>query len=56
VPAPALSALRGANARTAKYVRGMYAARVRGRVPEDVEDALESRGIKYRPRDQTEQD
>ena len=40
----------------AKYVRGMYAVRVKGRVPEDVEAELESRGIKYRPRDQTDQD
>ncbi|KAJ3719115.1 transcription initiation protein spt4 [Lentinula guzmanii] len=42
--------------RTAKYARGMYAARVKGRVPEDVEAELDSRGIKYRPRDQSEQD
>jgi len=42
--------------RTSKYVRGMYAVRVKGRVPEDVEAELESRGIKYRPRDQTDQD
>lgn len=42
--------------RTSKYVRGMYAVRVKGRVPEDVEAELESRGIKYRPRDQTEMD
>ena len=41
---------------TAKYVRGMYAVRVKGRIPEDVEAELESRGIKYRPRDQTDQD
>lgn len=34
----------------------MYAVRVRGRVPDDVEAELESRGIKYRPRDQTEMD
>ena len=40
----------------AKYVRGMYAVRVKGRVPEDVETELENRGIKYRPRDQTDQD
>lgn len=40
----------------AKYVRGMYAVRVKGRIPEDVEAELESRGIKYRPRDQTDQD
>ncbi|KAF8876244.1 hypothetical protein BD779DRAFT_1449593 [Infundibulicybe gibba] len=36
--------------------RGMYAVRVRGRIPEDVEAELNSRGIKYRPRDQTDQD
>ncbi|ETW84402.1 hypothetical protein HETIRDRAFT_123985 [Heterobasidion irregulare TC 32-1] len=42
--------------RTSKYVRGIYAVRVKGRIPEDVEAELESRGIKYRPRDQTEQD
>jgi transcription elongation factor SPT4 len=40
----------------AKYVRGMYAVRVKGRIPEDVEAELYSRGIKYRPRDQTDQD
>ncbi|CCM03580.1 uncharacterized protein FIBRA_05717 [Fibroporia radiculosa] len=42
--------------RTSKYVRGMYAVRVKGRIPDDVEAELESRGIKYRPRDQSEQD
>ncbi|KAG5716143.1 hypothetical protein E4T56_gene10931 [Termitomyces sp. T112] len=42
--------------RTAKYVRGMYAVRVKGRIPEDVEQELDIRGIKYRPRDQTDQD
>lgn len=41
---------------SAKYVRGMYAVRVTGRVPEDVELELERRNIKYRPRDQTDQD
>jgi transcription elongation factor SPT4 len=40
----------------AKYVPGMYAVRVKGRIPEDVETELESRGIKYRPRDQIDQD
>lgn len=40
----------------AKYVRGMYAVRVSGRIPEDVEMELERRNIKYRPRDQTDQD
>jgi len=42
--------------RTSKYVRGMYAVSVKGHVPEDVEAELESRGIKYRPRDQTDED
>ncbi|CAE6465973.1 unnamed protein product [Rhizoctonia solani] len=40
--------------RTHKYVKGMYAVRVSGRVPEDVIDDLHSRGITYRPRDQLE--
>ncbi|TFK25065.1 transcription initiation protein spt4 [Coprinopsis marcescibilis] len=42
--------------RTSQKVRGIYAVRVRGRVPEDVEAELQDRGLKYRPRDQTEQD
>jgi len=42
--------------RTSGNVRGMYAVRVKGRVPEDVEAELESRGIKYRPRDQADID
>ncbi|GBE78949.1 Transcription elongation factor spt4 [Sparassis crispa] len=42
--------------RVSKYARGMYAARVKGRIPDDVEAELESRGIKYRPRDQTDLD
>ena len=47
---------RCSNRRVAGNVRGMYAVRVKGRVPEDVEAELESRGIKYRPRDQTDID
>ncbi|KAF8258533.1 transcription initiation protein spt4 [Lactarius quietus] len=42
--------------RTNKYVRGVYAITVKGRIPEDVEQDLDSQGIKYRPRDQTEVD
>ncbi|PPQ63962.1 hypothetical protein CVT24_009085 [Panaeolus cyanescens] len=42
--------------RVANKARGMYAVRVLGRIPEDVENELERRGIKYRPRDQTDQD
>ena len=41
---------------SAKYVKGMYAVRVKGRVPDDVEGELESRNIRYRPRDGTDQD
>lgn len=40
----------------AKYARGMYAVRVKGRIPEDIELELEARGIRYRQRDQTDQD
>jgi len=47
---------RCSDCRVAGNVRGMYAVRVKGRVPEDVEAELESRGIKYRPRDQTDID
>lgn len=39
------------SALVAKYVRGMYAIRVVGRVPEDVEEELAGRGMTYRPRD-----
>ncbi len=39
-----------------KYVRGVYAITVKGRIPDDVEQELESQNIKYRPRDQTEVD
>lgn len=39
-----------------KYVRGVYAITVKGRIPEDVEQELEVQGVKYRPRDQTEVD
>ncbi|TEB36007.1 transcription initiation protein spt4 [Coprinellus micaceus] len=42
--------------RTSKYARGMYAVRVKGRIPEDIEADLENRGIRYRQRDQTDQD
>lgn len=38
---------------SAKYVRGMYAARVAGRIPEDVEDDITAQGFSYRPRDET---
>ena len=44
------------SALSAKYVRGMYAVRVKGRIPEDVLAELESRGFKYSSRDQSDQD
>ncbi|CAO3701091.1 unnamed protein product [Rhizopus microsporus] len=34
-----------------KFTRGLYAIRVYGRIPEDVEDDLARRGIPYKPRD-----
>lgn len=34
-----------------KFQKGVYAIVVYGRVPEDVEDDLERRGVTYRPRD-----
>ena len=37
----------------AKYVRGMYAARVVGRIPEEIDDDIKSRGMTYRSRDET---
>ncbi|KAI8349870.1 Spt4/RpoE2 zinc finger-domain-containing protein [Mortierella sp. GBAus27b] len=33
-----------------KFEKGIYAVQVQGRLPEDIEDDLESKGIKYRPR------
>lgn len=37
--------------RGSKFVAGMYAARVQGRLPDDIVDELEAQGIEYRPRD-----
>ncbi|CDH56637.1 transcription initiation protein spt4 [Lichtheimia corymbifera JMRC:FSU:9682] len=37
--------------RVDKFTRGVYAIRVYGRIPEDIEDDLERRGVIYRPRD-----
>ncbi|KAJ1659918.1 transcription elongation factor spt4 [Dispira simplex] len=39
-----------------KYTKGLYAAQVTGRIPEDVEMELDRRGIVYRPRDGTVDD
>ncbi|RSH81192.1 transcription elongation factor spt4 [Apiotrichum porosum] len=38
-----------------KKKRGLYAVRVTGRPPQDVIDAIESRGGVYRPRDAVEE-
>ncbi|KAG2190960.1 hypothetical protein INT46_004255 [Mucor plumbeus] len=37
--------------RVDKFQKGVYAIVVYGRVPEDVEDELDRRGVTYRPRD-----
>ncbi|KAJ1926760.1 transcription elongation factor spt4 [Tieghemiomyces parasiticus] len=42
--------------RIEKYAKGLYAAQVSGRIPEDIEMELERRGITYRPRDGTVKD
>ncbi|GAB5586866.1 transcription elongation factor spt4 [Umbelopsis nana] len=39
-----------------KFTRGIYAVRVSGRIPDDVEDELDRRGITYRPRDGSARD
>jgi transcription elongation factor SPT4 len=33
-----------------KFEKGIYAVQVQGRLPEDIEEELESKGFKYRPR------
>jgi len=42
--------------RVSNYVRGIYAARVSGPLPDDVADELAARDITYRPRDQNTDD
>ncbi|KAI8817542.1 Spt4/RpoE2 zinc finger-domain-containing protein [Fimicolochytrium jonesii] len=37
--------------RTDKFTKGMYAIRIAGQLPEDMQSMLFQRGIKYRPRD-----
>jgi transcription elongation factor SPT4 len=39
-----------------KFAQGMYAIKVSGRLPVDIEEELEERGIRYRPRDGSAQD
>ncbi|KIY72561.1 transcription initiation protein spt4 [Cylindrobasidium torrendii FP15055 ss-10] len=42
--------------RTRDYHRGVYAARVKGRLPEEIEDIITQKGFTYRPRDGTAED
>ena len=42
--------------RTDRFVKGIYAIKVSGRLPIEVEEELEDRGIRYRPRDGSNQD
>ncbi|KAL7410383.1 transcription initiation protein spt4 [Mrakia frigida] len=42
--------------RTDKYTRGLYAARVTGKLPEDVIEELNSRGFTYRRRDEMDEE
>ncbi|KAF9143245.1 transcription elongation factor spt4 [Linnemannia schmuckeri] len=39
-----------------KFEKGIYAVQVQGRLPEEIEDELEGKGIKYRPRDGSARD
>jgi len=41
--------------RVDRFAKGLYAARVTGKIPLDVQDELVSRGITYRPRDQIQE-
>lgn len=36
---------------TGNYAKGLYAVRVNGRIPPEIQDELDRRGITYRPRD-----
>lgn len=38
-----------------KFVRGVYAVRVTGRLPIEVQEALHSKGFRYRARDQIQE-
>ncbi|KAG0235296.1 transcription elongation factor spt4 [Actinomortierella wolfii] len=39
-----------------KFEKGIYAVQVQGRLPEDVEEDLLARGVRYRPRDGSAKD
>jgi transcription elongation factor SPT4 len=34
-----------------KFHRGLYAVQVNGRLPDDIVEEIESKGVKYAPRD-----
>ncbi len=39
-----------------KFTKGLYAIRVMGRLPEEIEEELKAAGVTYRPRDGTSMD
>ena len=39
-----------------KFVKGIYAIKVNGRLPVEIEEDLQDKGIQYRPRDGSAQD
>jgi transcription elongation factor SPT4 len=39
-----------------KFVPGVYAVQVTGNLPVEIQEQLEDKGIKYRPRDGTAKD
>ena len=41
--------------RTSKFMPGLYATRVQGRLPDEIVDSLERRGVQYTPRDGSKQ-
>jgi transcription elongation factor SPT4 len=40
----------------ANYTKGIYAARVSGTLPEEIQEELQAQGMTYRPRDQNTED
>ncbi|KAF9585392.1 transcription elongation factor spt4 [Lunasporangiospora selenospora] len=42
--------------RVDKFEKGIYAVSVQGTLPEDIEEELEAKGIRYRPRDGSARD
>jgi len=42
--------------RISNFTRGIYAARVSGTLPEEIQEELQAQGMTYRPRDQNTED